>query len=283
MTETNVESGVEKPASSFAEMNLDPAVKQALDEMGYEVPMEVQTAIYSRVLAGRDLMVQSRTGSGKTAAFGIPLAQLLAPGSQGVQALVLAPTRELALQVAQELGKICTYRNLQVVPVYGGAPMGRQIEALRAGAQIVAGTPGRVLDHIRRGTLATSGIKMLILDECDEMLSMGFQEEIEKILSELPPKHERQTLLFSATIPEEIERIGRRHMRDYEKVVLSADFIGVHEIAHRYYLVSGLGRTRDLLKILEYERPDSAIIFCNTREDTGIVASFLARNGFDAE
>jgi ATP-dependent RNA helicase DeaD len=268
---------------TFAEMNLDPAVQQAIDEMGFEVPMEVQTVIFRRVTAGADLMVQSRTGSGKTAAFGIPIAQMLPPGTQGVQALILAPTRELALQVAQELGRIAAYRNLVVVPVYGGAPMGRQIEALRAGAQIVAGTPGRVLDHIRRGTLKTDQIKMLVLDECDEMLSMGFQEEIEKILAELPPKHERQTLLFSATIPEEIERIGKRHMREYEKVVLSADFIGVHEIAHRYYLVSGLGRTRDLLKILEYERPESALIFCNTREDTGVVAGFLASHGYDAE
>jgi len=268
---------------TFAEMNLDPAVHQALEEMGFEVPMEVQTVIYNRLVAGVDMMVQSRTGSGKTAGFGIPIAQMLTPGVPGVQALILAPTRELALQVSQELGRITAYRNLQVVPVYGGAPMGRQIEALRAGAQVVAGTPGRVLDHIRRGTLKTDKIRILVLDECDEMLSMGFQEEIEKILAELPPKDQRQTLLFSATIPEEIERIARRHMRAPEKVVLSADYIGVHEISHRYYLVSGLGRTRDLLKILEFERPESALIFCNTREDTAAVAAFLARNGYDAE
>jgi ATP-dependent RNA helicase DeaD len=274
----------EAPAPrTFADMNLDPAVKQALDEMGYEVPMEVQDVIYKDVVEGKDLMVQSRTGSGKTAAFGIPIAQVLSAGTLGVQALVLAPTRELALQVAQELGKICTYKNLQVVPVYGGAPMGRQIEALRAGAQIVVGTPGRILDHMRRGTLKTGGVKMFVLDECDEMLSMGFQEDIEKIISECPPKTERQTLLFSATIPEEIERIARRHMREPEKVILSADFVGVHEIDHRYYLVSGLGRTRDLLRILEFERPESALIFCNTRDDTALVAQFLSRNGYDAE
>jgi ATP-dependent RNA helicase DeaD len=271
------------PPRSFAEMNLDPAVKQALDDMGYEVPMEVQTAIYARVLEGKDLMVQSRTGSGKTAAFGIPIAQMLPPGQPGAQALILAPTRELALQIAQELGKITTYRNLKVVPVYGGAPMGKQIESLKGGAQIVAGTPGRVLDHIRRRTFKTDGIRLLVLDECDEMLSMGFQEEIENILKELPKREARQTLLFSATVPEEIERIGRRHMRDYEKVVLSADFVGVHEIRHQYYLVSGLSRTRDLLHVIDYESPESAIIFCNTREDTSFVASFLQRHGHDAE
>jgi ATP-dependent RNA helicase DeaD len=269
--------------TTFREWGLDPAIQQALDEMGFEVPMEVQHTIYDRVVEGRDLMVQSRTGSGKTAAYGIPIAQLIQPGTQGVQALVLSPTRELALQVSQELGKICAYRNVQVVPIYGGAPMGRQIDALKAGAQIVAGTPGRVLDHIRRGTLKTEGVRILVLDECDEMLSMGFLEEIEKIIAELPPKEQRQTLLFSATIPEEIDRIGRRHLKAAEKVVLSADFVGVHEIAHRYYLVSGLGRTRDLLRVIEFEQPDSAIIFCNTREDTAMVATFLQRNGFEAE
>jgi len=155
---------------TFADYNLDPAVKQALDEMGYDVPMEVQDVIYARTIEGKDLMVQSRTGSGKTAAFGIPIAQQIPAGSQGVQALILAPTRELALQVAQELGKICAYKNLQVVPVYGGAPMGRQIEMLKAGAQIVAGTPGRILDHMRRGTLKVGGVKIFVLDECDEML-----------------------------------------------------------------------------------------------------------------
>ncbi len=280
---TPEQPAAEQPRKTFKDMNLDPAVQQALDEMGYEVPMEVQTAIYDRFVAGQDLMVQSRTGSGKTAAFGIPIAQKVQAGTPAVQALILAPTRELALQVAGELQRICAYRNIQVVPVYGGAPMGRQIDALKAGAQIVAGTPGRVLDHIRRGTLKTGGIRMLVLDECDEMLSMGFQEEIEKIIRELPAKSERQTLLFSATIPEEIERIGKRHMNTYEKVVLSADFIGVEEIEHRYYLVSGLGRTRDLLKILQFEQPESALIFCNTRDDTSVVAGFLRRAGYEAE
>src|SRR5262249_12387264 len=205
---------------TFADMNLDPAVKQALDEMGYEVPMEVQHTIYDRAMAGTDLMVQSRTGSGKTAAFGIPLAQLVPAGAVGLQALILAPTRALWIQVSQELQRICMYRNIQVVPIYGGAPMGKQIAALKAGAQIAVGTPGRVLDHIRRRTMLPATLRLLVLDECDEMLSMGFQEEIEAILKELPTQ--RQTLLLSATIPEEIERIGRRYMREPEKVILSA-------------------------------------------------------------
>ncbi len=278
---TEVTEAAPDAPRTFAEMNLDPAVKQALDEMGYEVPMEVQHTIYERAMAGKDLMVQSRTGSGKTAAFGIPLAQVVPAGATGLQALILAPTRELAIQVSQELARICAYRNLQVVPVYGGAPMGKQIAALKAGAQIAVGTPGRVLDHIRRRTMVPATLKLLVLDECDEMLSMGFQEEIENILKELPT--DRQTLLLSATIPEEIERIGRRYMREPEKVVLSADFIGVHEIDHHYYLVSGVARARDLLSILEVEKPESAIVFCNTRDDTGFVADVLQKHGYDAE
>jgi ATP-dependent RNA helicase DeaD len=267
---------------TFADMGLDQGVMQALDEMGFTAPMDVQRATWRPIMAGRDIMVQSRTGSGKTAAFGIPFAMGLVSGDEKrVQALVLCPTRELALQVAGEIGKIGAYKNLTVVPVYGGAPMGRQIQALKEGAQIVAGTPGRVLDHLRRGTFDPSGLKALVLDECDEMLSMGFQEEIENILARLPK--ERQTLLFSATIPEDIERIARRHMRDPLKLSLSSDFVGVYEIAHTYYLISGLNRPGDLLRILEYEQPPTALIFCNTREDTAMVAGYLRRHGFDSE
>src|SRR5579862_775386 len=187
---------------TFDEMQLHPEVKQALLEMGFLDPMPVQRAAYRRLMAGKDLMVQSRTGSGKTAAFGIPFAQgLIAPEQKQVQALVLAPTRELALQVAQECGRIGQYRGLAVVPVYGGAPMGKQIDALKAGSQIVAGTPGRVLDHLRRGTLKLDALKVLVLDEADEMLSMGFLEEITEIIKRCPV--ERQTILFSATIPDD--------------------------------------------------------------------------------
>jgi ATP-dependent RNA helicase DeaD len=271
------------PPSGFAGMNLDPDIQEALADMGYLAPMEVQTAVFQDVMEGRDIMVQSRTGSGKTAAFGIPIAQKLDPQISGAQVLCLAPTRELALQVAEELKRITRKRSLAVVPIYGGAPMKPQIDALTAGAQIIAGTPGRVLDHIRRKTLKTGGIRFLVLDECDEMLSMGFQEEIENILQTLPPREERQTMLFSATIPEAIERIGRRHMRDPHKISLSHDGIGVREISHYYYMVSGLARTRDLLKVLKAEKPESAIIFCNTREDTATVAKYLARHGYDAE
>ncbi|HEY3360151.1 MAG TPA: DEAD/DEAH box helicase, partial [Polyangia bacterium] len=267
---------------SFAEMGLDQGTLQAVEEMGFTAPMDVQRATWGPIMAGRDIMVQSRTGSGKTAAFGIPFATKLVSGEEKkVQALCLCPTRELALQVSVEVAKISAYKNLTVVPVYGGAPMGRQIQALHDGAQIIAGTPGRVLDHLRRGTFDPSGLKVLVLDECDEMLSMGFQEEIEAIISRLPK--ERQTLLFSATIPEDIERIARRHMHDPQKISLSTDFIGVYEISHTYYLVSGQNRPGDLLRVLEYEQPPTALIFCNTRDDTAMVAGYLRRHGFDSE
>jgi ATP-dependent RNA helicase DeaD len=183
--------------------------------------------------------------------------------------------------VANELTRLTIYRNLTVVPIYGGAPMGRQIEQLKSGAHIVAGTPGRVLDHLRRGTLQVDALRLLVLDECDEMLSMGFQEDIDAICDRLPK--ERQGLLFSATIPEEIERVGRRYLRNPEKILLSAEGVGAVEVEHSYYLVSGLQRVNDLIRVLELESPDSAIIFCNTRDETGSVARSLQRAGLDAE
>ena len=270
------------PTVTFAQLGLHADVLRALDEMGFAEPMPVQAATLPLVAAGRDLMVQSRTGSGKTAAFGIPFANgLVRPEDKFVQAIVLLPTRELALQVASELAKICAYRQMTVVPIYGGAPMGRQVELLHAGGQIVCGTPGRVLDHLRRGTLRLDHVRCAVLDECDEMLSMGFQEDIEKILEKTPV--ERQTMLFSATVPESIQRLSRRYLRNPEFLKLSADYIGVHDIKHLYYSIPGIQRENELLQILAFEEPHTAIIFCNTREETGRVAEFLRQKGYEAE
>jgi len=270
------------PTITFAEMGLHADVLRALEEMGFSAPMAVQSATLPLIAAGRDLMVQSRTGSGKTAAFGIPFANsIVRPEDKFVQAIVLLPTRELALQVAAELARICANRQIAVIPIYGGAPMGRQVEQLHAGGQIVCGTPGRVLDHLRRGTLRLDRVRCAVLDECDEMLSMGFQEDIEDILEKTPA--ERQTLLFSATVPEGIQRLSRRYLRNPEFLKLSADFIGVHDIKHLYYSIPALHRENELLQILAFEEPVSAIIFCNTREETGRVAEFLRQHGHDAE
>ena len=269
-----------KPA--FTDMGLRQEVMHALADMGFLEPMEVQTVTFPLVRAGRDIMVQSRTGSGKTAAFGIPFADgMVDPKQKSVQAIVLLPTRELALQVAAEIARISAQSGLSIVPVYGGAPMGRQIEQLRAGGQIVCGTPGRILDHLRRGTLHLDKVKCAVLDECDEMLSMGFQEDIEAILERTPK--ERQTMLFSATLPEGIQRLARRYMREPELVTLSADFVGVHEIHHIYYSIPGGQREAELSRVLAFENPERALIFCNTREETGRVAEHLRRQGLDAE
>jgi len=267
---------------SFAELGLHADVMRAVDEMGFSEPMPVQARTFPLIMQGRDLMVQSRTGSGKTAAFGIPFANsIVVPEDKFVQAVILLPTRELALQVASELARICAFRDITVVPVYGGAPMGKQVEQLRAGGQIVCGTPGRVLDHLRRGTLRLDKVRSAVLDECDEMLSMGFQEDIETILERTPV--ERQTLLFSATVPEGIQRLARRFLRNPEMLKLSGDYVSVHEIRHVYYSIPGIHREMELLRILDFEDPKSAIIFCNTREETGRVAEFLRQKGHDAE
>ena len=267
---------------SFAELGLHADVLRAIEEMGFADPMPVQAATFPLITAGRDLMVQSRTGSGKTAAFGIPFANGIVNGEDKfVQAIVLLPTRELALQVAAELAKICQHRQITVVPVYGGAPMGRQVEQLRDGGQVVCGTPGRVLDHLRRGTLRLDRVRCAVLDECDEMLSMGFQEDIEDILEKTPTT--RQTLLFSATVPEGIQRLARRFLKSPEFLKLSGDYVSVHEIRHVYYSIPGIQREEELLRILDFEEPKSAIIFCNTREETGRVAAFLRGKGHDAE
>ncbi|HXU84096.1 MAG TPA: DEAD/DEAH box helicase, partial [Polyangia bacterium] len=268
---------------TFADMGLRAEVLQAVTDMGFTAPMQVQTATLPLVREGKDIMVQSRTGSGKTAAFGIPMADwLVKPEEKFVQAIVLLPTRELALQVAAEIARICAHTDIQVVPVYGGAPMGRQIEQLKAGGQIVCGTPGRVLDHLRRGTLKLDRVKCAVLDECDEMLSMGFQEDIEAILERTPSDH-RQTLLFSATVPDGIQRLSRRFMRNPEYVKLSQDFVGVHEIRHVYYSIPGGQREAELLRVVAFENPERAIIFCNTRDETGRVAEFLRKHGYEAE
>lgn len=280
------ESDYGPPPQTFAAMGLAEDVLQSLLAMGFSEPLQVQRRVYRPIMAGRDLIVQSRTGSGKTAAFGIPFVQgVIDPAAEvkngHPQALVLGPTRELALQVATEISRIAERRAVQVVPVYGGAPMGRQIEQLRAGGHVVSGTPGRVLDHLRRGTLHLDRIKVLVLDEADEMLSMGFLEDILEIIKRCPA--ERQTLLFSATMPDEVVRLAGRHQRNALMIQMSADYVGVAEVIHAYYMVTGMGRMRDLLRVLEVERPDSAVIFCNTREETSQVAEFMRSQGLDAE
>ncbi|MFI5305990.1 MAG: DEAD/DEAH box helicase [Polyangiales bacterium] len=268
---------------SFDTLNLSEEVKRALGEIGYVEPTPVQLATYDLAVSGRDIIVQARTGTGKTAAFAIPLVDKILRGAPGVQALVLAPTRELALQSSKEIARIGKHKGIRATAVYGGAPMGRQIEELAAGAQIVSGTPGRVLDHLRRGTLDPSQLRVLVLDEMDEMLSMGFARELNAILELIPDQSRRQTMCFSATVDDDIRRHAERYMRDPQMVSLSSDAVGAEAVSHSVYMVSGSDRTSDLVKILEVENPESAIVFCNLRSETEQVAGALKQAGFNAD
>jgi len=268
-------------AQTFEELGLTKEVLTALKEMGWETPTPVQRDSYPLAIAGHDIIVQSRTGTGKTGAFGIPLVDRLITEDGDEQALVLAPTRELALQSAAEIEKLGAHRNIDTVAVYGGASMERQVHALEKGARVISGTPGRVLDHLKRGTMDASKLRFLVLDEADEMLSMGFAKELHAIIERLPK--ERQTLLFSATVDRAIKRVAEKHMRDPQFLGLSGDHVGALGIEHFVYMVTGVGRVADLITILETEDPESALIFCNTKAETEEVSAALQRAGFNAE
>ncbi len=267
---------------AFEDLALSDELRQGIRERGYVVPTPVQAEAIPRVLAGKDLIVRSKTGTGKTAAFGIPIIEKLPAGAHRTLALVLCPTRELALQVADELASLGKHKDIRVAAIYGGAAMKGQVDQLEKGAEIVVGTPGRVYDHIRRGNLDLSQAEIGVLDEADEMLNQGFYEEVTRILERLPDT--RQTLLFSATVPPDIDRLIRRFCREPETILISGDEFTVEGIQNViYYTVDAYPKPRNLIYLLELEHPDNAIIFCNTRDDTSLVAAVLNRNGFDAE
>lgn len=266
---------------SFKDLNLSAAVAQAILERGYAEPTPVQTAAFEPACAGSDLVVQARTGTGKTAAFALPLvSHRVRPEPVAVQALILCPTRELALQVTQEVEALAKHTTLKVASVYGGASITKQIEELQTGAHIVVGTPGRVLDHLKRKTLKVDALRSFVLDECDEMLSMGFLPQINDIWGQLPSGH--QTLLFSATVPKEVTRIAETRLKNPVFITLSGDHIGALEIQHFVYLSHG-DKLSELLQIIEVENPESAIVFCNTRDETKRVAIQLQDKGFKAD
>src|SRR6266850_5179927 len=265
---------------SFDPLNLSAETLASLDAMGYKAPTDVQFETIPRAQAGKDLVVQSRTGTGKTAAFGIPMIEKVDPAIAAVQAVALAPTRELAIQVAEELTQIGKGKGVRIETIYGGDSMDRQLEGIRAGAHVIVGTPGRVLDHLRRKTLRFEQVKMLVLDEADRMLDMGFAVEMGQIMEYMPTQ--RQTLLFSATIPLGIKGLIYHYLSDPEWVLLSEDQIYVKEVQHLYCLTPKLHKEATLYKLLEYENPASSMIFCNTREETRQVHAFLAGKGMPA-
>jgi ATP-dependent RNA helicase DeaD len=270
------------PEPTFDALALNAEVRRAIDAMGYTHPTPVQLAVFEPAAEGKSLVVQARTGTGKTAAFGLPIVdRIVRPATKAPQVLVLCPTRELALQVGREIEQLGQFRSIHVAAIYGGSSMTKQIEAIAAGAQVLTGTPGRVLDHLRQRTLDPSTIRLLVLDEADEMLSMGFARELNAIL-ELLPKN-RQGLFFSATLPPDIDRLARTHLRDPEVITLSSDQVGALEIEHYVYVTRDGDKIGQLVRILEVEDPESAIIFCNTRDETQRVAEALKSRGFDAD
>ena len=268
--------------TSWEDFGLPEVVLEALQKRGYERPTVVQERTLPITCAGRDLIARSKTGSGKTVAFCLPMVCRTLDATQGVVGLVLAPTRELAIQSAEEL-KLLAPSTHAVVQVYGGIPIGPQEKALkRDGPKMVVGTPGRILDHIRRGNLDLSEVSVGCLDEADEMLSMGFFEEVTDILDCVPK--DAQILLFSATVEERIRQLANRFLTDPEDVFLSHDVELNPDVHHVLFETHPeYPKQRQLLTILLMEEPTSAIIFCNTRDDTNTVAKYLVRQGFDAE
>ncbi len=265
---------------SFDAYDLSVDTLRSLEEKGYHTPTDVQHEAISLALQGRDLVVQSRTGTGKTAAFGVPIVEKVDLAVQAVQAVVLAPTRELAIQVSQEITSLGKDRGVKVETIYGGDSMERQLEGIRAGAHVIVGTPGRVLDHLRRKTLDFSKVKTLVLDEADRMLDMGFAVEMGQIMEFVPD--ERHTMLFSATVPIGIKGLIYHYMAEPEWVLLSEDKIYVKEVEHVYCLTTKMHKEATLYKLIEYENTVSSMIFCNTREETRKVSTFLIKKGLAA-
>ncbi len=268
--------------ASFDDLNLSEPVRRGIADRGYQRPTPVQAVVLRPVLEGRDVIVRSKTGTGKTAAFGIPILEKIPAGRRKPSALVMCPTRELALQVAEEIAALGKHKDLHVAAVYGGASMGDQLEALKQGAEIVVGTPGRIYDHIRRGTLQLDEVTISVLDEADEMLNMGFFEEVTRILDHLPDGV--QQLLFSATVPADIDQIAREYLDHPQAILLSGDEYQVENIHNViYHTVDAYPKPRNLVYMIEMEEPESAIVFCNTRSDTSLVTAVLNRHGYDAE
>jgi ATP-dependent RNA helicase DeaD len=253
-------------------------VLKSIQELGFDTLFPIQAQAITPLLEGKDVIGQAQTGTGKTAAFGIPMVERLDPQLRKVQGLILVPTRELARQVAQNMFAFAKYKKLRVLPVYGGASIERQIRELSNGAQIVVGTPGRVIDLLERRALKLANVKVLVLDEADRMLDMGFIDDITFILSRSPST--RQTSLFSATIDKTVMNVCNRYMKNPVRIFVSKDEIGVTQMKQRYTMVNQGAKFDALCKIIGEEHVDRAIIFCRTRHETSKIAEKLARKGY---
>ncbi|ALZ94998.1 MULTISPECIES: DEAD/DEAH family ATP-dependent RNA helicase [Leclercia] len=267
--------------TTFADLGLKAPILESLNDLGYEKPSPIQAECIPHLLSGRDVLGMAQTGSGKTAAFSLPLLNNIDPDLRAPQILVLAPTRELAVQVAEAMTEFSKHmRGVNVVALYGGQRYDVQLRALRQGPQIVVGTPGRLLDHLKRGTLDLSKLSGLVLDEADEMLRMGFIEDVETIMAQIPEGH--QTALFSATMPEAIRRITRRFMKDPQEVRIQSSVTTRPDISQSYWSVYGMRKNEALVRFLEAEDFDAAIIFVRTKNATLEVAEALERSGYNS-
>ncbi|WP_022760067.1 DEAD/DEAH box helicase [Butyrivibrio sp. AD3002] len=261
---------------------IDERVLRAITEMGFEYMSPIQKAAIPVMMKGVDIIGQAQTGTGKTAAFGIPLLQKIDPDNRHLQAVVLCPTRELAMQAADDIRSFGKYMHgIKVLPVYGGQDISRQIRALSSGVQIVVGTPGRVMDHMRRHTMKMNDVRVLVLDEADEMLDMGFRDDIETILDGMP--EEKQTALFSATMPEPILQITRKYQHDAEYIKMTPKEITVKSIEQYYYVVPSNYKEEVLTRLIEYHQPVRSLVFCNTKRKVDELTGILKNKGYRAE
>jgi ATP-dependent RNA helicase DeaD len=266
--------------SDFQELKLDPSILKGVGKMGYYKPFPIQERAIGPLLNGQDVIGQARTGSGKTAAFSLPMLQSIDYDVRRVQALVLAPTRELAVQITQEMKKLGTYTGVKVVTIYGGQSINVQHEALLHGVHAIVGTPGRVIDHLRRGWLDLSSVKFVVLDEADTMLDMGFIEDVEFILGRTP--HSKQMCLFSATMPDRIAELAKKYMVEPERILVDRDEPSVDTLDQYYAVVSHYEKFEFLVGLLQKERPESAIVFCRTKHGAHRLALDLQKRGFEA-
>ncbi len=268
--------------AKFIELGLSQDTLEALERKGFEEPTPIQQKIIPRLLAeNKDLVGQAQTGTGKTAAFGIPIIERIDTQARHTQALILTPTRELAIQVSEELNSLKGKRSLNIVPIYGGQSINLQLRQLHKGVDIVVGTPGRVMDHLKRGSLELSRISYLVLDEADEMLNMGFLEDVKVILSSTNP--DRTTLLFSATMPQEIKAVAKQHMKNYELVAVESRQVTTDLTDQIYFEVSQRDKFEALCRIIDVEDEFYGLVFCRTKVDVDRITSRLQERGYDAE
>jgi len=266
---------------SFDELELSKELKRGVEKCGFEKMTPIQAKAIPALLTGRDVIGQAQTGTGKTAAFGLPVLELIDKDNKNLQAIILCPTRELAMQVASEIRNFAMYlQNVKMLPVYGGADIRKQIQGLR-GTQIIVGTPGRVMDHMRRHTIKMDDIKICVLDEADEMLKMGFREDMEVILGAIEKPH--QTCLFSATMPKEILDITDRFQNDPEYIKITPKELTIDRIEQFYYAVKREYKTEALVRLMEYHQYKKSIVFCNTKSMTDELASTLKKAGYTAD